>query len=173
MKLYLACEVQCICCTPYRWTLPRNTRKTRVIFTVLPGTRADPGTASENMHPNLAEPGGESGVQGSLELKNWDYHSMPLQDSMEQSWRDIFPATPFSRTRGLPNSTAPLLLQRVSQLLWRCSEVCRLATCRKTCRRLTIPHVDPVSSLSSTRDILSMHTRYPVYRFEVISLGVV
>lgn len=172
MKWYLPSEVQCTCFTPYRWTT-KNLQESKGEIHTSPGyqSRYKHHSWLRTTQPNLAEPGGEGGAQRWLTLRRWDYPSVPLQDNVVQTWKDIFPASPLSRTRGLPDSTATLLLQSTSRLFWRCSEVGRLVTWWKTCRRFIIPHVQPVSSLSSTRDIF--YIRYPVNCFEVISLGVV
>lgn len=152
----------------------RTYRKARVIFTLLPGTGADRGphtTRLRTTQPDLAEPGEVGGAQRWLMLRRSDYPSMPMRDNTAQSWTD--PSCPSLSTRGLPDSAAPLLLQSTPRHFRGCYEVGQFVTCWKTCRRLIIPHVEPVSSLNSTRNIFSMCTRYPGNYFEVISLELV
>jgi len=60
-----------------------------------------------NMHPNLAEPGGEGGAQRWLTLRRWDCPSGSLQDNLGQRWKDIFPASPLSRTIICPTQQVP------------------------------------------------------------------
>lgn len=96
--------------------------------------------------------------------------AITAQHRAELNWQHL--AARLSRTRGLPSSMAALLLQRAPRLFWRCSKIGWLDLHWRTCGRLNIPHVEPISSWMS-RDIFSKWIRYPVNCFEVISLEVI